>query len=94
MRLGSPLYLCRPSFFAVLDTKFGQIECLKFIPIVQKGRVFNEEESITLWVSNDLNKVPIRIQADIAVGSIKCDLENFKNLKYPFKIRINPKWSF
>ena len=78
----------------VLDTKFGQIECLKFIPIVQKGRVFNEEESITLWVSNDLNKVPIRIQADIAVGSIKCDLENFKNLKYPFKIRINPKWSF
>ena len=75
----------------VLDTKFGQIECLKFIPIVQKGRVFNEEESITLWVSNDLNKVPIRIQADIAVGSIKCDLENFKNLKYPFKIRINPK---
>lgn len=73
----------------LLDTKFGQIECLKFTPIVQKGRVFKEEESVTLWVSRDQNKIPIRIQADIAVGSIKCDLENFKNLRYPFKIRIS-----
>ena len=69
-----------------LKTKFGKIECLKFIPLVQKGRVFKDEESITLWISNDLNKVPIRIQADIAIGSIKCDLENYKNIKYPFKI--------
>ena len=53
------------------------------------GRVFHEEESVTLWVSRDQNKIPIRIQADIAVGSIKCDLENFKNLRYPFKIRIS-----
>ena len=73
----------------LLDTKFGKIECLKFTPIVQTGRVFKEEESVTLWVSNDKNKIPIRIQANIAVGSIKCDLENFRNLKYPFKIRIN-----
>jgi hypothetical protein len=50
--------------------------------------VFREEESVTIWVSNDENKIPIRLQADIAVGSIKCDLENFKNLKHPFKIKI------
>ena len=72
-----------------LKTKFGEIECLKFIPVVQKGRIFKDEESITLWISNDLNKIPIRLQADIAIGSIKCDLENFKNIKHPFKIKIN-----
>ena len=73
----------------VLETQFGNIECLKFKPLVQKGRVFKTEESVTLWVSNDLNKIPIRVQADIAIGSIKCDLENFKNIKHPFKIKIN-----
>ena len=75
----------------ILNTKFGQIECLKFLPLVQQGRVFREEESVTLWVSNDLNKIPIRIEADILIGSIKCDLENFKNLKHPFKIKISNK---
>ena len=44
-----------------LRTKFGLVSCLKFRPIVQAGRVFREEESVTLWVSNDQNRIPIRL---------------------------------
>ncbi|QLE01369.1 DUF3108 domain-containing protein [Galbibacter sp. BG1] len=69
-----------------LNTKFGKIKCLKFRPYVQSGRIFEEEESLTLWVSDDDNKMPIRIKADILVGSIKADLEAFKGLKNQFKI--------
>ncbi|MFQ3340747.1 MAG: hypothetical protein ACI9TK_000401 [Flavobacteriaceae bacterium] len=72
-----------------INSKFGKIDCLKFRPVVQSGRVFKEQESVTLWVSDDKNKLPIRLQADILVGSIKADLENFKNLKHPFKITID-----
>lgn len=71
-----------------LDSKFGKVRCRKYVPYVQSGRVFRAEESVTLWVSDDENKIPIRFQADIAVGSIKCDLENFKNLKHAFKIEL------
>ncbi len=70
----------------IIKTKFGKIECLKFRPLVQSGRVFSEQESLTVWISNDKNQIPIRIQANIAVGAIKMDLDNFKNLKHPFKI--------
>lgn len=69
-----------------LKTKFGKVECLKFRPYVQSGRVFKEAESLTLWVSNDLNKIPIRIKADIAVGSIKADLDGYNGLQNQFKI--------
>jgi hypothetical protein len=69
-----------------LKTKFGRIECLKFRPIVQSGRVFKEEESLSLWVSNDRNKIPIRIQADLLVGSIKADLEAYNSLNNQFTI--------
>ena len=72
----------------LVETKFGKIECLKFIPMVQSGRIFKEQESVTIWISNDKNRIPIRVQADVIVGSIKADLENFKNLKYPFKIKF------
>ncbi len=70
----------------VLKTKFGKVECLKFRPLVQSGRVFKEEESLSLWVSNDDNKIPIRIKADLAVGAIKADLDGYNGLKHQFKI--------
>lgn len=69
-----------------IKTKFGKIACLKFRPYVQAGRVFKEQESLTLWVSNDKNKIPVRIKADLRVGSIKADLDAFKGLKHQFKI--------
>ncbi|SDE71197.1 DUF3108 domain-containing protein [Cellulophaga baltica] len=69
-----------------LKTKYGKVACLKFRPYVQSGRVFKEEESLSLWVSNDDNKIPIRIKADIAVGSIKADLDGYNGLNNQFKI--------
>lgn len=70
----------------VLRTKYGKVECLKFRPYVQSGRVFKEQESLSLWVSNDSNRIPIRIQADLSVGSIKADLDGYNGLKHQFKI--------
>lgn len=72
-----------------ISTDFGNIECLKFRPYVMAGRVFKEEESLTLWVSKDKNKLPLRIRADLAVGSLRADLEAFKGLKHSFKILVD-----
>ena len=47
-----------------INTSFGRIKCIKFRPSVMAGRVFKEEESLTLWVTADGNKVPIKIKAD------------------------------
>tara|TARA_R110000782_G_scaffold124719_3_gene216188 strand:+ start:109 stop:888 length:780 start_codon:yes stop_codon:yes gene_type:complete len=70
----------------VISTKYGKVECLKFRPLVQSGRVFKEQESLSLWVSNDENRIPIRIKADLAVGAIKADIDGYNGLKHQFKI--------
>ena len=72
-----------------VTTKFGVVPTMIFRPLVQSGRVFKEEESLTVWISDDNNKLPIRIRANLAVGSIKADLDGFKGLKFPFKVKIN-----
>ena len=72
----------------VIKTKFGFVKALKFRPYVQSGRVFRSNESITLWVSDDKNKIPIRLQASLRVGSITADLDEFKGLKNPFEIVV------
>jgi hypothetical protein len=69
-----------------LRTKFGKVKTMIFRPLVQSGRVFKEQESLTVWISDDENKVPLRIKASLAVGSLKADLDAFKGLKNPFMI--------
>ena len=71
-----------------IRTKFGVVATMIFRPLVQSGRVFKEEESLTVWITDDENKLPIRIKANLAVGSIKADLEGLKGLKHPFKIKM------
>ncbi len=71
-----------------IDTKFGVVPCMIFRPLVQSGRVFKEEESLTVWISDDDNKIPLRIKASLAVGSLKADLDAFKGLKYSFRVKI------
>ena len=70
-----------------IDTKFGEIACLKFVPIVQEGRVFKEEDDMHLWISDDINHIPIRIKSEILVGSIKVDLKDYKGLVEPLKFK-------
>ncbi|GEC73166.1 Protein of unknown function [Flavobacterium flevense] len=70
-----------------ITTKFGVVSSMVFKPLVQSGRVFKEKESLTVWVSDDQNRLPLRIKADLAVGSLKADLDAFKGLKGPFKIK-------
>jgi len=69
----------------VIKTKFGYIKTLVLRPYVVADRVFREEESLTIWVSDDENKIPLLIEAKLLVGSIKASLVKYKNLKYPIK---------
>lgn len=73
----------------VLDTNFGRVSTLVFRPYVQSGRVFKEKESLTVWISDDKNKIPLLIKANLAVGSLKATLTEFKGLQHSFKIIAN-----
>ena len=70
-----------------LNTKFGDVKSMVFRPFVQSGRVFKEQESLTVWISDDDNKVPLRVKASLAVGSIKADIDSYRGLKNPFKTK-------
>jgi len=66
-----------------IEVRNGTYKCLKFQPLVQPGRIFNEPEDLTVYISDDLNKVPILCRAKVLVGSIKMELTDFENLSYP-----------
>lgn len=73
----------------IIKTKLGKIKTIVVKPMVQKGRVFKEEESVTFWVTDDDNKIPVLIKAKILVGALKAELQEYKQLANPFPIIFN-----
>ncbi len=63
-----------------IKTDIGKYRCLKFRPIVQKGRIFKKEEDLNVWISDDKNHIIMRAQANVIIGSIKMDITGVKNL--------------
>jgi len=63
----------------------GTIPCMKFRPIIQVGRVFKDQEDMSIWVSDDENKIPILLQTDLLIGSIKMSITGYENLRKPLR---------
>jgi hypothetical protein len=66
-----------------IDTKFGDIQVIKLVPIMPDNQLFNGENSISVFLSDDKNKIPVRMQAEMFVGSVKVDLVKYSGLKNP-----------
>ena len=67
----------------IVKTRRGKVRCHKFAPVVQEGRIFKTEDDLTVWITDDENKIPIVAKAKIQVGSLKMHLVKFENLKNP-----------
>jgi hypothetical protein len=68
-----------------IKTRYGKFRAIKFKPLLVKGTIFEGGEKMTVWVSDDANKIPVRIESPIVVGTIKVDMMNYKNLRHPLK---------
>jgi hypothetical protein len=69
-----------------IKTELGTFNCIKFCPSLLKGRVFKNEEDMVVWVTDDENKIPIRAEARILVGSVKMDLQSYSGVKQPLAV--------
>jgi hypothetical protein len=66
-----------------IKTKYGKFNAIKLKPLLLKGSIFEGGEKMTIWVTDDANHIPVRVESPIAVGSVKIDLMHYENLKYP-----------
>ena len=66
-----------------IKTKYGKFRAIKFKPLLVKGTIFEGGEKMVVWVSDDANKIPLRVESPISVGSVKVDMMSYRNLRYP-----------
>lgn len=68
----------------VIKTRFGKIKVLKLNPVLPNNKMFKGENAIRVWVSDDRNRVPIKIEADFSFGTIEMEIKKYKRNLYPF----------
>lgn len=69
----------------VIKSDIGKVRCIKLKPRLVVDRVFKNEDDMTVWITDDENKLPVRVETGIWVGSIRCDLTSYKYIKNPLK---------
>lgn len=75
----------------VVKSSTGTYACLKFKPMVLTGNVFAEPFPMTVWISDDKNRIPILAESKILVGSVKLELSSYSGLKNPLTSRLRKR---
>lgn len=66
-----------------IRSKLGEIRCLKFSPSIKPGRIFKKDSKLYLWITDDGNRVPVKAEVEILVGSVTLEIKSAEGLKYP-----------
>ncbi len=69
-----------------IKTKLGKINTLVFKPIMPKNKLFDGENSITAYFSDDKNRIPVKIEAQMFIGSAGVELTGYSGLRNPLNI--------
>lgn len=75
-----------------IKTRDGRhFKCLKFKPLLVEGTIFKGGEDMTVWVTDDLNRVPIVVEAKVLIGSVKAIFVSATGLRHPMEAEIKKK---
>lgn len=64
-----------------LQTNLGAKETYVFAPQIPKNKLFRGEYPIKVWVTTDLNKIPVKIKANMFIGSLNFDIKTASGLR-------------
>lgn len=65
----------------IKDRQGNTYSCIKFSALLIEGTIFKGGEDMTIWVTNDANKVPVLVEAKILIGSVKAYLKRAEGLR-------------
>ena len=71
-----------------VETKLGKFRCIAFQPMVATGYAFDDPYPITVWITDDLNRLPVRIDSEQAVGRGRVELTSYSGLANPITAKL------
>ncbi|MBI9038850.1 MAG: DUF3108 domain-containing protein [Bacteroidales bacterium] len=88
--LDDTVYNSKISFLGkeIVETEIGTFNCLKFSPMMATGEVFDDPYPLSVWITDDKNRIPVLLESKIIVGSVKIELIKYSGLANPLTSEI------
>lgn len=71
-----------------IETDLGLFKTIVVEPLVQGAGLFKSEGKILVWMTDDDNKIPIKIAIKVAIGSINAEISQIEGARNPMKAKI------
>jgi hypothetical protein len=71
-----------------VKTKLGKFRCIAFRPMVATGYAFDDPYPITIWITDDANRLPILIESEQSVGRARVELISYSGLANPITAKL------
>ncbi|MEM6344759.1 MAG: DUF3108 domain-containing protein [Bacteroidota bacterium] len=75
----------------VIEVEDKEFKAIKFKLLIDESGLVTDGSTIVFWISDDFNKVPLRIESELVIGSLRADLIEWKQLLYPLGIAEEQK---
>lgn len=62
---------------AIITTRLGSFECYRLEPLQVEGRFFNRKNPMNIWISKGGQKLPILMELNFSIGTVKCELVSY-----------------
>jgi hypothetical protein len=72
-----------------IEVDAGKFDCIVLEPLVVEGGLFKNEGSIKIWMTNDANKIPVKMSTEVVVGNIDVVLTKYEGVKNPLKAKLD-----
>jgi hypothetical protein len=72
-----------------VEVEAGTFDCIVVEPMVVEGGLFKNEGSIKLWLTNDANKMPVKVSTKVVIGTIDVTLTKYQGLKNPVTSKVD-----
>lgn len=71
-----------------VKVKLGTFKCIAFQPMVATGYAFDDPYPITIWITDDENRLPLLIESEQAVGRGRVELTSYSGLANPITSKV------
>lgn len=72
----------------VIEINDIEYRALKFDLLIEEVGMITDGSTIQFWISDDDNKLPLRIESELMVGSLQADLIDTRGLLHPMRSRL------
>lgn len=101
LEVGEPIYMANHDNKKVFELKViiqrreqikvpaGKFNCIVVKPILEGESIFKQKGELWIWLTDDEQKIPVKMKSKVAVGSISTELKKIEGVEMPIRARVH-----